>query len=650
MKRINLLDEVTSNKIAAGEVVERPSSVVKELIENSIDAGSKNIIIEIEEGGKDLIRIIDDGYGIHPDDIEKAFLPHATSKIKDIKDIYAINTLGFRGEALASIASVAKVSLKSKMEGIDFGKEIYIEGGLKKHIKEIGMNKGTTIEVKELFFNVPARQKFLKSTSRESSIINDIVTRIALCNPNVSFILYNRGKKVLHTFGNGSLEDTIRNIYGKTISNDIIYFENHTDTTSIYGYIGRESIAKGNKNNQSIFVNKRYIKNQLITVAMENAFKSFSTINKHPFFIIFIDIYPELVDVNIHPAKAEVKFTEDRALFKIIFDTVHNKVKEDVMESFSLPEEDREEKIKEPLVEEISFDFKDIVKNKFSSLEEKSKEDLDKVFINNNRFKETLSENHLENKISENTSSVNYINKADVSNCKETISLPVDLKSTVICKEEALNITKDNSEEIKKISPKDYNKFPYIKIIGQFDKTYIIGEYEKELYFIDQHAAHEKILFEKYMKEIESKEVIIQPLLVPEVIELSLSDYCYFEENKDVFKSAGFLVEDFGGNSIMIKEVPYFLQSINAKLLFIDILENLKNLGSGKTTEVKYNKIATMACKSAVKAHDELNLKEMERLLEDLRYLDNPFHCPHGRPTIIKITLNELEKRFRRIQ
>ena len=359
MKRINLLDEHTSNKIAAGEVVERPSSVVKELVENSIDAEAKNITIEIEEGGISLIRIIDDGNGIHKDDIKKAFMPHATSKIQNVEDIYSIMTLGFRGEALASIASISKVLLRSKINEVDFGSEISIEGGEILSESETGTNKGTIIEVRDLFYNVPARRKFLKSTSREGALISDIVSRIALSNPDVSIKFYNNGKKVLHTYGTGNLKDVIRTVYGKSISENIIYFESAEDAIHLYGYIGKEEIARGSRNNQSIFVNGRYIKNKTIVAAIENAFKSFATVNKFPFFVLFLEVYPEFVDVNIHPTKAEIKFKEDRGIFKKVFDAVHKAFKSEVFNDFYIPEEEKEHKDEVPteVVEEISFNI-----------------------------------------------------------------------------------------------------------------------------------------------------------------------------------------------------------------------------------------------------------------------------------------------------
>ena len=637
MKRINLLDENTSNKIAAGEVVERPSSVVKELIENSIDAEAKNITIEIEEGGQTLMKIIDDGTGIHPDDMKKAFMPHATSKIKNSEDIYSIQTLGFRGEALPSIASVGKVNLKSRIEENDFGYELVIEGGDIKSFEECGVNKGTAIEVRDLFFNVPARKKFLKSTSREGSLIADIVNRTAIAHPDISFKLINNGKKSLHTFGSGKLKDVLRTVYGKTISENLIYFEEPGDAVTIYGYVGKEEIARGSRNNQSIFVNGRYIKHKTIVAAVEQAFKSFSTCNKFPFFVLFIEVYPELVDVNIHPTKAEIKFTDDRMIFKKVFDTVHRALKEDIFEDFKLPEEE------------------------------------------NTKFKPFHEDVHEEIKLDIKPASMVDDVKMQSFERREEIKLPVDLKSHAVfenseslVKEESFNFKAPSTEEeipyfkyekasealkdkeyaTEEVEIKEKNrtaKFPPIRIIGQFNKTYILGEYDEVLYMIDQHAAHEKIIFEKYLKDIEEESLVVQPLLIPCVIDLSIDDFSYYEENKDIFKKAGFSLEEFGGQSLSLKEVPYFLGKLDSKNLFLSILDNLKSLGSGKTTEVKYNKIATMACKSAVKGNDSLSDMEMIKLVEELRYIDDPFHCPHGRPTIIKFSNYDLEKKFRRI-
>ena len=665
MKRINLLDEHTSNKIAAGEVVERPSSVVKELVENSIDAGSKNITIEIEEGGIALIRVIDDGIGVHNLDIEKAFLPHATSKIKTVEDIYSISTLGFRGEALPSIASVSKVTFRSKPAECDFGKELVLEAGEKISLTDIGMNNGSVMEVKDLFFNVPARRKFLKSTSREGSLINDIILRIALSNPHISFKLFNNGKKTLHTYGDGNLNNVIRTIYGKNISEHVLPFEYEDETLKIHGYIGKELIARGSRNNESIFVNNRYIKNKTIVAAVENAFKSFSTVNKFPFFVLFIDLSPDSIDVNIHPTKAEIKFKDERVIYKRVFDAVHSALKEDIFNSFKV---DNKFEIEE-VVEEIKLDLdsesntpsisepassnkiepsiKDVY-NKVTIYDVKKEEDLYNKLKQLNRDKNINNYNYKQPDNKTASEDLNISSIKENSNLETTYNTNSDIiKNTSSSDNNSIDIKSSEESTLKHSEPTP--KFPDLRIIGQFRKTYILAEYLDTLYLIDQHVAHEKILFEKYVKDIENNEIVVQRLLIPCIIDLSLDDFECYKENIHVFADSGFVIEEFGGNTIALKEVPYFLGKLDAKNFLLSIIDNLKNLGSGKTVDVKVNKIATMACKAAVKANDYLTQIEMEKLISDLRYLDNPFNCPHGRPIIIKFTEYELEKRFRRI-
>ncbi|MBZ9608226.1 DNA mismatch repair endonuclease MutL [Clostridium estertheticum] len=644
--RINMLEVETSNKIAAGEVVERPSSVVKELVENSIDAGAKNISIEIVDGGQETIKITDDGTGIHIDDIEKAFLPHATSKIKYVEDIYKIHTLGFRGEALPSIASVSRTILNSRTEESSFGKEISQSSGDILYVKEVGCNVGTTIEVKDLFFNVPARQKFLKTPQRESALISDIIGRLALANNEISFKLLNNTKKVLSTYSSTNLCDTIRYIYGKEVVDNITSFERYNDIMSVHGYIGNAQISRGSRNRQSIFVNKRYIKSGLITAAVENAFKSFLTVHKFPFFVIFLDIFPEYIDINVHPQKTEIKFQEDKAVFKIVFDAVHTAIADSLRGNFDIPEGDKshgsEKEIEENTLRKEIYDFNRTV------IDEKDREELEKSVqipidfnyktLNNetDNFKESSYTNVSDLKVTSNYGS-------EATNELQSSWVSENAKDSNRINYETGEITSPN--EVSKIS-----KFPELRIIGQFNKTYILGEVYNELYLIDQHAAHEKVLFEKYKKEIANSEVLSQILLTPIVIELNQDDYTYYIENEAVFKNSGFDIIEFGENTISIREVPIILGKPDIKNLFNEILDNLKNMGSGKTIEVKYNRIASMACKAAVKANNQLTELEMNKLIDDLRYIDEPFTCPHGRPTIIKVTLNELEKRFKRIQ
>ncbi len=616
IKRISILSEETSNKIAAGEVVEKPFSVVKELIENSVDAGAKNILVEIEDGGQRKISIVDDGYGIHPDDITKAFLPHATSKISTIDDVFNINTFGFRGEALASIASVAKVKLKSREGNFEIGREIEIVGGHVESIKDAGSNIGTSIEVRDLFYNVPARLKFLKSASKETASISDIVSRLSICNNDISFKLINNDKKVLQTYGNGNLKDVLRIVYGKNTVDNIIYFEDHTDTASVYGYVGNAELSRGSRNHQSVFVNKRYIKSKLITAAVENALKSFLMINKFPFFVLFLDIYPELIDVNIHPTKAEVKFNDDRQIFKLVFDSVHKGMKAALKDTFMLPEQEETKNdilssYTAPKVQELTFDS-------------------------------MASANEGKNGI------------------QDIISLPIDLSREITPVEDNISHSVDRNYQsaaeketyvmeqpfqIEKIA-----KLPPLNYIGTFYNTYIICEFGDELYLLDQHAAHERVLFEQYRDEISKGKVISQISLVPLVMELTLEDYLTFSEYVHIFKQAGFEITIFGDNTIKINEIPYILGKLDNKSVFMDMLDSIKSSGSSSTLDIKYDNIARLACKSAVKANQKLSVEEIKRLLDDLKYCENPFNCPHGRPTIIKMSLYELEKKFKRIQ
>lgn len=589
MERIKLLDNNTSNKIAAGEVVERPFSVVKELVENSIDAGSKNITINIEEGGSKKIEITDDGRGIHKDDIELSFQTHATSKIANIEDVYHISSMGFRGEALASIGAVSKVRLISRTNEFDFGREIYINGGHIEYIKDQGANIGTKIEVNDLFYNVPARLKFLKSPQREGALISDIISRYAISFPNISFNLINNGKKVIFSYGNGKIEDAISSIYGKEVRNNTFSFESNHEDYSIKGFLGLETLFKGSRKDQSIFINNRYVKNKLISVAAENAFKSFITINKFPFFIIFININPELIDVNVHPTKSEVKFQNEREIFKGVFDSIHESI--------------RKSKI-----------------NNFNDISEEEIKYFDEI-------KET----------GENVGNVKESCLGEKNNAPSFVTIPLELT------------TKSQNEPYFIVEEKKERKLKELKIIGQYHKTYILCEDNENLFLIDQHAAHEKIIYENYIKELNEQKVASQLLITKIVIELSFEDFLIYEENKQIFKDSGFKIETFGEHTIKISEAPIFLGKIQLEDLFKDILDSIKSMGKTDNIHLRWRKIATIACRSAVKAMDTLSLPEITKLINDLTYLEDPFNCPHGRPTIIKYSLNDIEKSFKRI-
>lgn len=614
MGKINILSKDTFNKIAAGEVVERPASVVKELIENAIDAKATEIYVEITEGGESLIKIVDNGEGILEDDMRNAFLPHATSKIKTADDLFSISTMGFRGEALSSIASVSKVLTRSKTVGND-GREILVEGGEIRYEKFSPMDQGTLMEIRDLFYNVPARKKFLKTTTREGTIISEIVSKISIAHPEISFKLVVEGREVLRTYGTGNQKDVIRQVYSKKVYENLFYFENHFDSFSVHGYIGNEEISRGSRSQETIFVNKRLIQSKVITTAAEKAFKSFATVSRFPFFVINIDVFPEIIDVNIHPQKAEIKFEDEGHIFKSVFSTIHAAMGEGLRETFSIEEEQQRESFVQlthevattPIYIDIPVDTMKEDHEARPSTEGKTygyiKEREDSVYKQEQRRNDTYIYGSLE------TSSPDREN-------------PIDKRTA---------------------------KFPMPRIIGQFRGTYILTQIHDELYIFDQHAAHEKINFEKYMKEIREGAVASQSLLIPEILDLDLEDHELYRENREVLSEAGFVIEDFGDRSISIREVPLFLGRVQASSYLHEILDNIRNLGRGNKEDVKYLRIATAACKSSIKAYEELTAEEMRYLIDELRHIDEPFTCPHGRPTLVKMTEKDLQKMFRRI-
>lgn len=614
MGKINILSKDTFNKIAAGEVVERPASVVKELIENAIDAKATEIYVEITEGGESLIKIVDNGEGILEDDMRNAFLPHATSKIKTADDLFSISTMGFRGEALSSIASVSKVLTRSKTVGND-GREILVEGGEIRYEKFSPMDQGTLMEIRDLFYNVPARKKFLKTTTREGTIISEIVSKISIAHPEISFKLVVEGREVLRTYGTGNQKDVIRQVYSKKVYENLFYFENHFDSFSVHGYIGNEEISRGSRSQETIFVNKRLIQSKVITTAAEKAFKSFATVSRFPFFVINIDVFPEIIDVNIHPQKAEIKFEDEGHIFKSVFSTIHAAMGEGLRETFSIEEEQQRESFVQlthevattPIYIDIPVDTMKEDHEARPSTEGKTygyiKEREDSVYKQEQRRNDTYIYGSLE------TSSPDREN-------------PIDERTA---------------------------KFPMPRIIGQFRGTYILTQIHDELYIFDQHAAHEKINFEKYMKEIREGAVASQSLLIPEILDLDLEDHELYRENREVLSEAGFVIEDFGDRSISIREVPLFLGRVQASSYLHEILDNIRNLGRGNKEDVKYLRIATAACKSSIKAYEELTAEEMRYLIDELRHIDEPFTCPHGRPTLVKMTEKDLQKMFRRI-
>lgn len=609
MAKINILSKDTFNKIAAGEVVERPVSVVKELVENAIDAKATEIYIEIINGGIDLIKIVDNGEGILEDDLRKAFLPHATSKIHSADDLFKISTMGFRGEALSSIASVSRILTRSKPP-IEEGREILVEGGEVRYEKFSPMDQGTLMEVRDLFYNVPARKKFLKTSSRESAMITETILKMSMAYPEIAFKIVIDGKETLRTYGTGEQKDVIRQVYNKTIYDNLFSFERHYDTFSIDGYIGKEEISRGTRSQETIFVKKRLVDSKIITTAVEKAFRSFATVSRFPFFVLNLEIFPEMIDVNIHPQKAEIKFQDEAQIFKAVFHTVHTALAEGLKDTFDIEEERREENTFEQLSHPVTKSpvYIDIPIDP-------SKGARQERFLGGQKEDDIGESQELDNKL--------YDQDNDV-----------EVSETV----------KENSATLGR-EP----KFPMPKVIGQFRETYILTEIYDELYIFDQHAAHEKINFEKYMKEIVEGDVASQGLLIPEIMDLNADDYELYQQHQEVLHEAGFVIEEFGNRSISIREVPLFLGKVQAATYLHEILDNIKNLGQGTKEEVKYIRIATAACKSSIKAYDKLSMAEMEYLINELRHINEPFSCPHGRPTMIKLTEKDMQKMFRRI-
>ncbi|SHG95192.1 DNA mismatch repair endonuclease MutL [Tepidibacter thalassicus] len=613
IKKINLLDEYTVNKIAAGEVVERPSSVVKELIENSIDANSSKITIEIQDGGKNFIRITDNGHGIPSEEVEKSFLRHATSKISKIDDLYSLNSLGFRGEALASIASVSKIDLITKTNNERIGTKICLEGGNIINKEPIGSSVGTTIIVKDLFFNTPARKKFLKSSTAETISITDMINKLAIGNYSIQFKYINNNKIMLTTPGDNSLQNAIRSIYGKNIANNLIPISINSEHLNITGFIGNNSIYRNNKTLQHVYVNKRYVKSKLILNAIYEAYKGIIPINKHAICFLNLEINPKKIDVNIHPTKLEIKFEDEQYIFNLI----KNEINKSLLNSTLIPEYQRQN----------------------SNLESKNKIKTSNI-INTDDLLRNFNINKIENKIEKNNDKKSKIieEQIKIDNIKENSEIYKNKTTNNI-----INSKCTKQKEINKID----KKIPDFNVIGTLFNTYIICQEQDSLFLIDQHAAHERILYEKYMEKFYNETISSQILLEPIILELSNKDMLIIEDKLNIFKKFGFEVELFGNNSIVIRSVPNMFGVPESEKFILDIIDNLNELLNNYA--LKKEKIASIACKSAIKAYDNIQDIEINKLISDLKKCNNPFTCPHGRPIIVEMKKYEIEKMFKRI-
>ena len=712
MGNIVLLDDLTINKIAAGEVIERPASVVKEMVENSIDAGATVINIEIKNGGISYIRISDNGKGISKDDMEIAFERHATSKIRQASDLEGVKSMGFRGEALASIAAISHIEMTSKTEDSDSGNKIVLEAGETLKFEETACPKGTTITVTNLFFNTPVRYKFLKKDFTEAGYIEDAVERIALVNPNIAIKLVNSGKTVIQTTGNGKLQDVIYGIYGKDIASSVLDVDYKYEDMMITGVVGKPEIARSNRSNQIFFVNKRYIKDKMLSGATEKAFKGMIPIGKFGFVILNIDMEPNKVDVNVHPAKLEVRFEEENKVFKGVYHAIQDTLlKSELIASPEKEIEDQKEVVEEvkqnsvlgnlfrrkdnvtkfehenkPNIVEEMYNARNNIESNIKTTEKLEPKDnietpdtsIGSILTDLQKMKAELESNSEELKKDETVSdSTVVLNNEELKNKMsqlDNLNIPESFETMyektfgeitpskkeqieeqkekidafdIISEENKISVFEDsvkyNENEEAKIEK------PIYKFIGIAFRTYIIIEIKDEMYLIDQHAAHEKVLYEKIKKNYYSdSEKECQMLLLPDVITLTPKEMDIARDNMDVFRKAGFDLDEFGENTIRLNGVPPMCFDIDTKELFLEALDEINTVARTAKQEIEERFIATVACKSAVKAHMVLSDQEVEKLIDQLLVLENPFTCPHGRPTTIKMDLKDIEKKFAR--
>jgi len=631
MAQIHLLNQDTINKIAAGEVVERPMAVVKELVENAIDAKANAIAIEIQDGGKTLIRITDNGSGIEKEDIELAFAPHATSKIKSVTDLLEISSLGFRGEALASIASVSQLEMVTKPKEELMGVRYCIDGGEKKIEENVGCPDGTTFLVRNLFYNTPARLKFLKTAQTEAGYISGLVERMALSHPNIAFRFINQKQTRISTSGNGNLKDVIYHIYGREITSNLIEVSQKEDFCELSGFIGKPVVSRGSRGMMNYFINGRYIKSPLIHRAIEEAYAPYVMKQRYPFTVLHIAVAPEYIDVNVHPQKMEIRFNREEEIFQSLYHGVSEALKHREFIPEVTFQEKKEKKAVLPHGAE-PFEKKRAAKGQDEKVQRHAYQE-EGIQIPTKLLQE-------EGPFASDTLSNENVQKEPAQNQNlfaERAGYQIkDIKQEDFFEKGILS----NADRIQK----------EIKIIGQAFSTYWILQYEDALYLVDQHAAHEKVLYERFMKELQKKKPMTQLLKPPVVLTLSMAQQQAVEENKEVFVQAGYQIEPFGGREYAVSGVPAHLPSVGSQELLLEIIDSLaEEQGRKRAPDVLLEKVASMSCKAAVKGNSRLPAVQMEELLRELMVLENPYHCPHGRPTMISLTKKELEKRFKRI-
>lgn len=662
MANIQVLDQITIDKIAAGEVIERPASIIKELVENAIDAGASAVTVEIKEGGISFIRITDNGCGIPKGEVPLAFLRHSTSKIRSVDDLSTVASLGFRGEALSSIAAIAQVELITKTKDEVTGTRYRIEGGVEKSIEDTGAPDGTTFLVHQIFYNTPARRKFLKTPMTEASHVSELMTRLALSHPEVSIQFINNGQEKLHTSGNGKLKDIIYHVFGRDIANNLLETNERIDGIQVQGFIGKPIISRGNRNYENYFINGRYVKSNIIAKAIEDAYKDFTMQHKYPFTALHFTMDGTDLDVNVHPTKMELRFSNQQGVYNFIY----NALKQTLSEPELIP------RVELPEAKEVPVKAEKIVERKqeqpMTPVREERKTPVIEEEKNLDYFMKKMRERvtayHQQavevkptpapSVIQEN---VNYeaLPASQVAAVKQpvpeqrTVAKEPMPEQAVAPREEKSVVTEKQLDffEEKLLTKKAAQEY---KIIGQLFETYWLVEFHEQLYIIDQHAAHERVLYEKTLRGMKDREFTSQYLSPPIILNLSMQEEEALNTHMDIFTNIGFEIEPFGGDSYAIRAVPDNLFSIAKRELFTEMLDQLVDgIHSSLAPDIVAEKVASMSCKAAVKGNSRLSAAEVETLIGELLELENPYHCPHGRPTIIAMTKRELEKKFKRI-
>ena len=647
MRKIAVLDQNTIDKIAAGEVVERPSSVVKELVENAIDAGATAITVEITDGGKKLIRITDNGSGMDAAQVPVAFLRHATSKIEKIEDLESIASLGFRGEALSSIAAVSQVELITKTPSSISGCRYVIEGGKECVLEEMGAPEGSTFLVRNLFYNTPARSKFLKSDMTEANYIGTLMEQLALSHPDISFKYIQNKQVKLHSSGNYSVKDVIYNIYGRDIAKALLEVSYSNDFMKVEGFVGRPEISRGNRSFENYYINGRYVKNNIITKAIEDAYKGFLMQHKFPFVSLHIQMEGNDLDVNVHPAKREVRFARGAEVYDGIFETVHKALTgKEMIPQVTVGREEKEPPRQKVKIGDIPEPFEK--KRRESAFTEEE---------------EALFQVKKEDKPKE----ICYIPKAEPNKQKQNVpdqaaSIPEkpDLEKSGKSSANLLREAAFTEEVNQKPAPCEQldlfqeellspESRQHHKLIGQLFDTYWLVEFNDQFYIIDQHAAHEKVNYERLTKQFRQQTIESQYISPPMIVTLNLEEEALLKANMDYFRNFGFEIENFGGKEYCISAVPANLYGLTEEGLFLEMLDHLAAEGEKNALSLFTSRLAQMACKAAVKGNHQMSAAEADQLIDELLTLDNPYHCPHGRPTIIRMSKAELEKKFKRI-